>query len=103
MIEKLWNEEKIEMLKEMYPNPGIRVKDLAELLGLAEITVRMKASKLGLRRREETIIFDNEKIKELKRMYPNKKYSVEYLARYFGVSEKTIRNKAWKLGLKRNK
>lgn len=103
MIEKKWTEEKIKMLKEMYPNPHIRVKDLADLLGVAEITVRMKASKLGLRRKETIIVFDNEKIKELKELYPNKRYSVKFLAAYFGVSEKAIRNKASKLGLKRNK
>jgi len=92
--EDRWTEEEIEFLKENYNK--MLYRDIAKILGRTVNSVRSKALKLGLTKREASE-WSDEEIEYLKRNYHVKPLSE--IIRKLQRSEKSIIHKAQRLGL----
>lgn len=105
---KYWSKKEIELLKKLYPQQ-ISLNEVAKHFpGREKTAVFAKAYKLNLKRKEVRIVNDkivkdwtNEEVELLKKLYPQD-LSTDKIAEYFpDRGEQAIRNKASKLGIKK--
>lgn len=92
-----WTEERLSMLKELYPIETNRL--VAERLGISERTVKIKAASLGLQKYIKSSWL--EQAMYVRSNFGEKSYSE--MAKELNVSSATICRMVKKLGLKRTK
>lgn len=96
---KVWNEEKINFLKNNYQS--MTIAEIAKRLQLNHIAIKRKAKELGLIKKRSSFQWTDKQIEWLKENYFL--YSRKKLAEHIGCSEHAIQVKAKELNLQKPK
>jgi hypothetical protein len=97
MRSKLWTDDQIALLKELYPQEDVSTEYLQQLLGRSQKALHHKALALGLRR--PSIVWTQHQITLLKQMYPDPAISKQDMERALNRDWIAIKIKANKLQL----
>lgn len=97
-MRRVWTKEMEDKLKELYPKTDNR--ELSKIFGLTILSVRSKASELGLKKTIRTRNWTTSEIEVLKNIYSDNDNN--FLVSYFGRTIESIYNKAHTLGLKKS-
>lgn len=92
-----WTNKDEELLRTLYPNRALTISDIAEKLNRTIDAVYYHAKILKLRR--ESGNWTNKEIELLRKLYPN--VQKEQICDMLDRNWNSIREKAWKLGIKR--
>ena len=95
---KRWTQDDIALLMKMYA--GKSVNEIATELGRSVPTVRQRAHKMGLRKKEY-LTWSFEEVRKLESGFPDK--TIKQLADELGRSVNSVRQKAHRLKLKKKK
>lgn len=94
-----WDIEKIEELKLLYKS-NKNLIFMADYFNCSPNAIRIKLSNLGLTN-QNRVQWSHKKIKELRELYKNPNFTIEDIAKHFGVTKDNIRRQASKNSIKK--
>lgn len=97
-MRKLWTDEMIEKLIELYP--VVPLKELVNIFKLSKAKIKDKAARLKLKKELRAPNWTVKEVEDLKKMYSDTDNNI--LVAYFGRTKESIYNKAHTLGIKKS-
>jgi len=105
LLRKRWTQEQVVLLEQLYVDGSVSWEQLAQVLGHSQLSIRSKASKVGLHRPHPTRCQERwtaEQVALLKQLYVDENVPWMDIEQRIGRSRSAIDSKASDLGLSRS-